>query len=117
MNWIITLLRILQARNMTTETEKPEEEGAAPSCTPPPATPEPTNPPGLLDDAVFLLFLIPMIGVFIPEVRDNVKAGFDILATMPTWFSFVITLGVISVFGLRKQLADILSNLTNFGKK
>jgi hypothetical protein len=115
MNWIITLLRILQARNMTTETEKPEE-GAAPACTPPPA-PEPSNPPGLIDDAVFLLFLIPMIGVFIPEVRDNVKAGFDILATMPSWFSFVITLGVISIFGLRKQLTDILTNLTNFGKK
>lgn len=100
---------------MTTETEKPEE-GAAPVCTPPPA-PEPSNPPGLIDDAVFILFLIPMIGVFIPEVRDNVKAGFDILATMPSWFSFVITLGVISIFGLRKQLTDILTNLTNFGKK
>lgn len=115
MNWIIMLLRILQARNMTTETEKPDE-GTAPSCTPPPA-PEPSNQPGLLDDLVFLLFLIPMIGVFIPQVRDNVKAGFDILATMPSWFSFVIMLGVISIFGLRKQLADILSNLTNFGKK
>lgn len=117
MNWIITLLRILQARNMTIDTEKPEE-GASPACpTTPPAAPEPSNPPGLLDDAVFLLFLIPMIGVFIPEVRDNVKAGFDILGTMPSWFSFVIMLGVISIFGLRKQLTDILSNLTNFGKK
>lgn len=114
MNWFITLFRLLQARNMT-DTEKPEE-GAAPSCTPP-AAPEPSNPPGLLDDAVFMLFLIPMIGVFIPEVRDYVKAGFDILATVPSWFSFIIVLGVISVFGLRKQLTDILSNLTNFGKK
>jgi hypothetical protein len=118
MNWILTLLRILQARKMTTETEKPDE-GAAPSCTPPPTCtpPEPTEKFGLLDDLLFMLFLIPMVGVFIPQLRDNIKAGFDILDTLPNWFTFVIVLGVVCIFGLRKQLTDILSNFTSFGKK
>lgn len=113
MNWIITLLRALQAQNMTTENDTPDE---GTPCTHPEPT-EPTEKFGLIDDLIFLLFLIPMIGVFIPQLRDNIKAGFDILDTLPNWFTFVVVLGVVCIFGLRKQLTDILTNFTSFGKK
>jgi len=113
MNWVLTLLRLLQADKMSTENETPD---VGTPCTPPEPN-EPTEKFGLIDDLLFLLFLVPMIGVFIPQLRDNIKAGFDILDTLPNWFTFVIVLGVVCIFGLRKQLTDILTNFTSFGKK
>lgn len=110
MNWLLTLLRILQVKNMseTPEDEKlPDAEKA----------PETEDKFGIIDDLVFLIFLIPTLGVFLPQFRDDIKAGFDVLSSMPDWFSFVIVLGMISLFGFRKQLTDILSNFTNFRKK
>lgn len=110
MNFLITLLRLLQVKNMTDQTENNNPET-------PPQAPEPKEKFGLIDDLVFLLFLVPTVGVFLPQFRDDIKAGFDILSNMPDWFSFVIVLGVLSIFGFRKQLSDVLSNFTNFRKK
>lgn len=72
---------------------------------------------GIKDDLILLLFLVPVIGVFLPWTRDAIKDGLVILNDIPDWFSFIIVLGVVSMFGLRKQLTDILSNFTNFRKK
>lgn len=74
------------------------------------------DPIGIKDDLILLLFLVPVIGVFLPWTRDAIKEGLLILNDIPDWFSFIIVLGVVSMFGLRKQLSDILSNFTNFRK-
>lgn len=71
---------------------------------------------GIKDDLILMLFLVPVIGVFLPWTRDAIKEGLIILNDIPDWFSFIIVLGVVSMFGLRKQLSDILSNFTNFRK-
>lgn len=65
---------------------------------------------------LMLLFLVPVIGVFLPWTRDAIREGLSILNEIPDWFSFIIVLGVLSMFGLRKQLTDILINFTNFRK-
>lgn len=65
---------------------------------------------------IVMLFLVPVIGVFLPWTRDAIKEGLTILNDIPDWFSFIIVLGVLSLFGLRKQLTDILTNFINFRK-
>lgn len=109
-NWLLTILRMLQTKNTS---DTPEGDNS-PEVTPAPETNEKF---GILDDLVFLIFLVPTLGVFLPQFRDDIKAGFDILSNMPDWFAFVVVLGVVSVLGFRKQLTDILSNFTNFRKK
>lgn len=71
---------------------------------------------GIKDDLILILFLAPVVGVFLPWTRDAIKDGLAILNDIPDWFSFIIVLGVVSMFGLRKQLTDIISNFTNFRK-
>lgn len=113
MNFLLMLLRLMQVKNMTDQTD--ENKPDAPTENQSPEQKEEKF--GLVDDLVFLLFLVPMVGVFLPQFRDDIKAGFDVLSNMPDWFSFVIVLGIVSLFGFRKQLADVLSNFTNFRKK
>lgn len=72
---------------------------------------------GLRDDILLFLFLVPVVGVFLPWTRDSIKEGLMILNEIPDWFSFIIVLAVISIIGLRKQLAEIITNFSNFRKK
>lgn len=97
---------------MNTPDDDKKEEVPVQKC----ETPD-KDPVGIKDDLILLLFLVPVIGVFLPWTRDAIKDGLVILNDIPDWFSFIIVLGVVSMFGLRKQLTDILSNFTNFRKK
>lgn len=72
---------------------------------------------GYRDDILMVLFLIPVVGVFLPWTRDSIREGLAILNDIPDWFSLIIVLTVISIFGFRKQLTEILTNFTNFRKK
>ena len=72
---------------------------------------------GIKDDILFIIGVAIVVGVFLPWTRDAIKDGFVILNDIPEWVSFIIVLGVVSMFGLRKQLTDILSNFVNFRKK
>lgn len=96
---------------MNTPEEDKEKEAPVQKCEQPEK-----DPIGIKDDLILLLFLVPVIGVFLPWTRDAIKEGLLILNDIPDWFSFIIVLGVVSMFGLRKQLSDILSNFTNFRK-
>lgn len=110
MRLLLLLLQFLQLGKMN---DTPEENKEVPvqKCEPPEK-----DTVGFRDDLILLLFLVPVIGVFLPWTRDAIKEGLMILNDIPDWFSFIIVLGVVSMFGLRKQLTDIVSNFTNFRK-
>ena len=111
MQLLLILFQLLQAVMMNTPEDKKEDEAPVQQC----EAPE-KDPVGIKDDLILLLFLVPVIGVFLPWTRDAIKDGLVILNDIPDWFSFIIVLGVVSMFGLRKQLTDIVSNFTNFRK-
>ena len=110
MRLLLVLLQLLQAVMMNTSDDEKKEDIPAQNEQPVKDT------VGIKDDLIFVLFLVPVIGVFLPWTRDAIKDGLVILNDIPDWFSFIIVLGVVSMFGLRKQLTDILSNFTNFRK-
>jgi hypothetical protein len=112
---LMILLQLIQVGRMNTSEPKPDDPNT-PEEQQTPAPPE-KGAPGFMDEVLIVLLLIPVIGVFIPQARDSVREGLLILNEMPEWFSFLVVLGVVSVFGFRKQLTEILSNLTNFRKK
>ncbi|MND22605.1 hypothetical protein D3C76_447620 [compost metagenome] len=111
MRLLLIVLQLLQAVMMSAPDENKEEAPVQKVEAPEKDT------VGIKDDLIFLLFLVPVIGVFLPWTRDAIREGLMILNDIPDWFSFIIVLGVVSMFGLRKQLSDILSNFTNFRKK
>ncbi len=109
---LLIIWQVVQAVMMSTPEDEKKEEAPVQKC----EAPE-KDTVGFRDDLILLLFLVPVIGVFLPWTSDAVKNGLEILKDIPDWFSFIIVLGVVSMFGLRKQLTDILSNFTNFRKK
>lgn len=112
---LMILLQLMQVGRMNTSDNKPDDPNTPEEQKTP--TPVERGVPGFVDEVLIFLLLIPVIGVFIPQAREGIREGLIILNEMPEWFSFLIVLGVVSVFGFRKQLTEILSNLTNFRKK
>lgn len=112
MRLLLIVLQLLQAVMMSSPDDEKKEDAPVQNC----EVPE-KDAVGIKSSLILLLFLVPVIGVFLPWTRDAMKDGLAILNDIPDWFSFIIVLGVVSMFGLRKQLTDILSNFTNFRKK
>lgn len=53
------------------------------------------------DEFYVILFSIPLIMAFIPDMQDIVLKGFETLNKTPDWYMLLITGIVASVFGLR----------------
>ena len=53
------------------------------------------------DEWFVLLFSIPLILAFIPDAVPHVKAGFDVLESMPDWYKGFLGAAVAASFGLR----------------
>ena len=60
-----------------------------------------------------VVLLLPSILVFIPSLTEHVKAGFEVLNTLPDWYQYLLFIAVSSSFGIKG--ADKLMNLR--GKK
>jgi hypothetical protein len=39
--------------------------------------------------------------VFIPGMRDYVKEGFEILATLPDWYQYLLYIAISASFGIK----------------
>jgi len=63
---------------------------------------------GWKDEWFTLLFSIPMILCFIPEMTQYVSAGFEALDKTPEWYRWCLMVAVGSSFGYRK-IADFMS--------
>ena len=66
-----------------------------------------------LDDLLLAVFLFPVVGAFLPWTRDTVRAGLELIKEIPDWFSFIVVLIVISAFGLRRYVVDIIERFIN----
>lgn len=69
-----------------------------------------------LDDLLLAVFLFPVVGAFLPWTRDTVRIGLELIKEIPDWFSFIVVLIVISAFGLRRYVVDIIERFINRSK-
>lgn len=53
------------------------------------------------DEWFTLLFSIPLIMAFVPEMVQIVRDGFDVLETMPDWYKGFLGAAVAASFGIR----------------
>lgn len=53
------------------------------------------------DEFYVILFSVPLVMAFIPDMQDIVLKGFETLNKTPDWYMLLITGIVASVFGLR----------------
>lgn len=56
------------------------------------------------DEWLTLLFSIPLILCFIPDYRQYVTDGFAVLATMPEWYQYTLSVIVAASFGVRSAV-------------
>ena len=61
------------------------------------------------DEFALVVLLLPSILVFIPSLTEHVRAGFEVLDTLPDWYQFLLFLSVSASFGVKG--ADKLMNL------
>lgn len=61
------------------------------------------------DEFALVVLLLPSILVFIPSLTEHVKAGFEVLNTLPDWYQYLLFIAVSSSFGIKG--ADKLMNL------
>jgi len=65
------------------------------------------------DEFALVVLLLPSILVFIPSLTEHVKAGFEVLNTLPDWYQYLLFIAVSSSFGIKG--ADKLMSMR--GKK
>lgn len=53
------------------------------------------------DEWLTLLFSVPLIGCFIPSMVPHIQAGFEVLKSMPGWYSYTIGVIVAASFGVK----------------
>ena len=57
------------------------------------------------DEWLTILFSVPLILCFIPSAVPSVQAGFEVLKTMPGWYSYTIGVIVAASFGVKGALS------------
>ena len=62
------------------------------------------------DEWLTIVFSIPLILVFIPEMVPHIQQGFIALATLPTWYHEILMVIVLASFGVKagKGLMDMM---------
>ena len=53
------------------------------------------------DEFALVVLLDPAILVFIPGMREYVKDGFEILATLPDWYQYLLYIAISASFGIK----------------
>lgn len=56
---------------------------------------------GWKDEWVLILLSIPLVLVFIPDMAPYIQQGFDILATTPEWYRWMIVAIFTAIYGIR----------------
>ena len=60
------------------------------------------------DEVLLLVFLIPMIMAFVPDMDKYALAGFEVIAKMPDWYQYIIIGMVVVIYGMRGLLEKII---------
>lgn len=53
------------------------------------------------DEFALIVLLAPAILVFIPSMTEYVRAGFEVLNTLPDWYQYLLFIAVSSSFGIK----------------
>jgi len=53
------------------------------------------------DEFALVVLLAPAILVFIPSLTEHVRAGFEVLNTLPDWYQYLLFIAVSSSFGIK----------------
>ena len=53
------------------------------------------------DEFALVVLLLPAILVFIPGMREYVKSGFEVLATLPDWYQYLLYIAISASFGIK----------------
>ena len=53
------------------------------------------------DEFALVVLLLPAILVFIPSLTEHVRAGFEVLNTLPEWYQYLLFIAVSSSFGIK----------------
>ena len=53
------------------------------------------------DEFALCVLLAPAILVFIPGMREYVREGFQILATLPDWYQYLLYIAISASFGIK----------------
>lgn len=61
------------------------------------------------DEIVLAIFLMPLVLAFFPDYVENVKAGFQAIEQMPTWYMSVIIGMIIVIYGMRGMFKEYLA--------
>ena len=48
-----------------------------------------------------VVLLAPAILVFIPGMREYVQSGFEVLATLPDWYQYLLYIAISASFGIK----------------
>lgn len=62
------------------------------------------------DEFALVVLLTPAILVFIPAMREHVREGFEVLATLPDWYQYLLFIAISASFGIKgvNQAAKML---------
>jgi len=61
------------------------------------------------DEFILLLFSIPMILAFIPQMQEFALRGFEVIAKMPTWYQYTFIGMIVVIYGMRGMLRAFLA--------
>ena len=53
------------------------------------------------DEFALIVLLLPAILVFTPSMTEYVRAGFEVLNTLPDWYQYLLFIAVSSSFGIK----------------
>ena len=53
------------------------------------------------DEFALVVLLAPAILVFIPGMREYVQSGFEVLATLPEWYQYLLYIAISASFGIK----------------
>lgn len=59
------------------------------------------------DEYLVIIFTIPLILAFIPDMQPYVKSGFEAIKTTPEWYRYSVMGIVMATFGLRWYMKSI----------
>ncbi len=67
-----------------------------------------TTNAGWMDDISFYLFLLPVPLSFFPSMVPHIRAGFEVLESMPQYYQVALGLMLVSVWGYRRLVIPLV---------
>lgn len=65
------------------------------------------------DEFVLLVFISPMMMAFVPQLSAYALKGFEVIASMPEWYRYIIIGMVIVIYGLRGLVTKLIESKLN----